>query len=509
MKRVILTTLFALIVTGSPAMAEDHFLTIGGGYSPSGNQVSLEKNVFFFRNVLRDIYGNEPAHQILFSDGKSPQRDLQFHDPEMALPRVNELLAEVLRQTKGLTYAYRDHHIKDVYGAANVENLNDWFDKIGNGLGPEDRLFVYVTAHGGKSSDKKQPTNTKLYLWNQQNIDVHDLARMLDKVDPQVPVVLVMVQCYSGGFADLVFEHGQRDQGATRANRCGFFATVHDRVAAGCTADIREEDYHEYSTYFWAAIAGKTRTGSPVERPDFDGDGRTSFAEAHAYALIHSTTIDISIKTSDAFLREFSKTSQRNGDSLLSEHSAIDDLLRVASPCDLAVIKELSAELELTGIDRATDAERLGHRLMNEKRELSREKKEASRDYSRQAASIKQGLLQNWPELSNPWNPAVQRFLTTDAKSIIDFIEQHPNYTQFSSLHQRMQELGQREMDRDRRWVKCQRLIRTLENVALAANLEQVADANAQARFHQLVEAEQQSLGPTTTNEVANRATPR
>ena len=60
------------------------------------------------------------------------------------------------------------------------------------------------------------------------------------------------------------------------ANRCGFFATVHDRKAAGCTADIDEANYQEYSTYFFAALRGKTRTGTPITPPDYDGDGRVS-----------------------------------------------------------------------------------------------------------------------------------------------------------------------------------------------------------------------------------------
>lgn len=507
MKLAPLSLLLFLVAMQSLAIGDDHFLTIGGGYSPTGNQVSLEKNVIYFRSVLRDLYGEEPAHQILFSDGKSPGRDLQFVDPNAPLPRVNELLAKIHRQTKNLTYAYRDHEINDVYGASSKENLNDWFEKVGASLGSGDRLFIYATAHGGKAGDKNDPTNTKLYLWNRQSIDMHDMARWLDKVDPQVSVVLVMVQCYSGGFADLVFDAGMRKQGAANANRCGFFATVHDRVAAGCTPDIREESYHEYSTYFWAALSGKTRTGSPVERPDYDGDGNTSLAEAHAYALIQSTTIDISIKTSDAFLRQFSRTEDDKNGDLLSRHTSIERLLEVAAPHDRAVIEQLSKELELASEDRAGEAERLAGRLKNEKQQHSRDQRGVSRDYGRRAESIKQGLLRRWPELSNPWNPAVQRLLTTDAEPIINYIEQHAEYERFTSLGNRAKELKNRQMDCDRRWVKCQRLIRTLENVALAENLKHVADPEVQQRFHQLVEAETQTIGSTTNQVIAEGST--
>ena len=50
-------------------------------------------------------------------------------------------------------------------------------------------------------------------------------------------------------------------------------------------------------------------------------------------------------------------------------------------------------------------------------------------------------------------------------------------------------------MNYDRRWVKCKRLIRTLENVALAANLEVVAEPEVIERYHALRDAENQTLG--------------
>src|SRR5687767_11199551 len=81
--------------TCANAHAADHFLTIGGGYSPSGNQVSLEKNVAFFRQTLADLYpaGDAfPRHDVLFSDGDSPGRDVQYADPGWDVPHARRLL---------------------------------------------------------------------------------------------------------------------------------------------------------------------------------------------------------------------------------------------------------------------------------------------------------------------------------------------------------------------------------------------------------------------------------
>ena len=100
-----------------------------------------------------------------------------------------------------------------------------------------------------------------------------------------------MVQCYSGGFANIIFNEGDADKGLTDHTRAGFCATLHTRLAAGCTPDINEANYREYSTYFWEALFGETRLGKKVKKPDYDGDGKTSYAEAHAYTILKSSTI--------------------------------------------------------------------------------------------------------------------------------------------------------------------------------------------------------------------------
>src|SRR6478672_7040107 len=74
--RLLAAITIALSTLTLPARAADHFLTIGGGYSPAGNQVSLERNVLFFRDVLGELYkpGPAPAHEVFFADGNDPGR---------------------------------------------------------------------------------------------------------------------------------------------------------------------------------------------------------------------------------------------------------------------------------------------------------------------------------------------------------------------------------------------------------------------------------------------------
>ena len=189
-------------------------------------------------------------------------------------------------------------------------------------------------------------SNTTLYLWNGEKISVTEFSKLLDKIPAPVDVMTVMVQCHCGGFADLIFNEADPTKGTSKASRCGFFATVYNRPAAGCTPDIIEEEYHEYCSYFWEAIRGVSRTGKPIGTCDYDQNGSISFAEAHAYAVLTSTTIDISVCTSDSFLRAYGKSKSNNGAataSLLTSDSPYATLLSRATPVQKAILNGLDS----------------------------------------------------------------------------------------------------------------------------------------------------------------------
>ncbi len=74
--------LLMMLVDFESALAKDDFLTVGGGYNPSGNQVSLEKNVVFMQKVLAEERPDYPQHDIYFADGNDDGRDVHFRDPD-------------------------------------------------------------------------------------------------------------------------------------------------------------------------------------------------------------------------------------------------------------------------------------------------------------------------------------------------------------------------------------------------------------------------------------------
>jgi hypothetical protein len=478
--------------------ASDQVLTIGGGYSPSGNQVSLEKNVLFFQRVLRNLGLGGVPHHILFSDGTHPGRDLQWSDPSQPVPKLNAILARLLGSTKGLNHFYRTHQIAEVNGTSSISQIDRWFNSSGVKLKKDDRLLLYFTGHGGKTI-KKNTQNTKMYLWNQSSMPVSELVKRLDKLPTQTPVVMVMVQCYSGGFANVIFKEGDPKKGLADHPRCGFFATVHNRLAAGCTPDINEANYQEYSSYFWAALNGRNRLGQVIQKPDYDRDGLISFAEAHAYALLSSKTIDISIKTSDAFLRHFSATKSKDPKKpvkgLLTADSSYRMLLTVARPCETAVLDGLSKQLKIRGDDRTKQVRKLSAKISADRKGISAKKKPIDQKYHAIRKELSGLIKRNWPELYNPWHPSVRKILADEGDQILEVLTKHKRFKELGQLVKQGSVLSKQSSELERKWVKCQRFIYTAENVALEANLPLLASPKIQDRYARLIAAEAETLG--------------
>lgn len=486
--RTLVFLLVAITAFAAPVVnAADHFLTIGGGSSASNNQVSLEKNVLFLQRFLSGRGMGDVPHEILFSDGTGGARDLQYV-PAAKPPRVNELLGEIFRQERGLDEQYRAHDIPHLWGASGRQSLNRWFDTIGASLHDDDRLFIYYTGHGSRG---KGGHNTGLAMWREPDMPVTEFVKLLDRLPPKVSVVLVMVQCFGGGFADVIFNDADPFKGLSSRSRCGFFATTPDRVAAGCTPDVDEDNYREYSTYFWAALYGRTRAGEAVPPPDYDGDGRVSLAEAHAYAMVTSDTIDLSMKTSDVFLRRFSKLRTVAGPAdLIDADAEFETLLDRAEPPERATLEGLAKRLGLDGVNRTQAARLIATGIAERRRALADEQRRLNQSHDRTCNALAAWVRTRWPELTNLLNPAAVKLLSEQGDALVRAIESAPAYPELRRQRDRLDAIDDQDTELERKWVKCQRFLRTADHVALAANLSRVASPEVCARYESLRTAE-------------------
>ena len=107
-----------------------------------------------------------------------------------------------------------------------------------------------------------------------------------------------MVQCYSGGFANVIFKEGNPKNEVSSHSRAGF--SPRPRLGSRQVArPTSAKKTIRNTALFWEALSGFSRMGKPIRKPDYNADGKISMTEAHSYVCIQSNTIDVPIKTSD------------------------------------------------------------------------------------------------------------------------------------------------------------------------------------------------------------------
>lgn len=252
-----------------------NFLVVAGGGSRASNEIALEKNVLYFQRTLKNLGHNPDSATLFFANGNNGQATIRYIDR-----RGQE--------------RFKPPEIPNLQGSATWENMKQWFEQQISDSSNRP-IFFYFTGHGLPNS---------LILWQDRTLSVDVLANQLDRLSEDTPVVMMMAQCYSGSFANFIYEGGDPSQPVALHTRCGFFATVETRPSVGCTPLVNEADYQDYSSSFFAGLSGITRIGESAPSADYNTDGRVSYAEAHAFAKVDEQTMDWPISTSEAWLQK-------------------------------------------------------------------------------------------------------------------------------------------------------------------------------------------------------------
>lgn len=452
-------SLSGVLGCGGQARAVDHVLVIGGGPMPESNQLSLERNVTF----LLDGLGDDVRTHVYFADGDDPGRDLRTFDAGLEVAPARELLAILFGESDGLRATYRDHRVPQVDGPATAAAVDEWFETFGPTLGEGDRLSVYVTGHGDAADDEETPRNTYMLLWEDGFWSVREFAERLDRLDPRVPVTVVSVDCYCGGFADLIYRGGDPENGLAEADRCGFFATTHDRPAAGCS-DEPDGPAAEYSLPFFSATFGRSPKGSTVTGSDLDGDGRVSTAEAHAFAVTHLETIDVPVRTSEEFALRQGEEIERSWSA--ADRDAADAVTRhaVTGLCTrLGLADDASLPAALT---RRLDE--IAGRIET----LEAELEDATVAVDDAMFDIEGSVLRRWPELAGIWHPAVPRLIDEEGDAVVAAIAGHPLWREVEDLDEKIATLDERLLTAEREEAALLRVGRLLDFAAAVGTLD-------------------------------------
>lgn len=299
-----------------------NFLVLGGGGAPSYNEIAIEKNVLYFQRTLKTLGFDPSQATILFANGNDGRETVRYLD-------------------ENRSEQFKAPNIPYLQAAATVDNLQQSLQQIASAASDRRPLFFYFTGHG--SHNRENEDNNTMLLWNEKKLTVREFATFLDRLPPTKPVVTVMVQCYAGAFANsIVYENGDPQDKIADRHRCGFFATTKHLPSVGCTPEVNEADYRDYSSSFFAGLSGTNRIGQRVASADYNQDGRVSYLEAHAFAKVDEQAADLPISTSESWLQ--SQLSEAATTILLDRHS-LSKFLATARPEQQFVVQSLSRQL--------------------------------------------------------------------------------------------------------------------------------------------------------------------
>jgi hypothetical protein len=307
------------------------FLIIGGGPEPEANEIGIEKNILYFQRTLR-VMGYNPAEvPIFFANGNNQQATVTYLD-------------------KNGRQLFKTPEIPNIKGASSMSNLRNAFQQLQSKK--PDSVFFYFTGHGIRNPENIN--NNLMLLWNDEPLTVQEFSSLLDQLPPKTSFVGMMSQCYAGSFANLIYEGGNPKRPVTQRPRCGFFATVKTRPSIGCSPEVNEADYEDYSSSFFAGLSGRSRTGKTVASADYNQDGRVSFVEAHAFAKIDQNNVDLPLSTSESWLQN--QANQKTQQTILRQ--PINATLVTARPEQKYVVNSIIKMFNLSPEKSFTENQR-------------------------------------------------------------------------------------------------------------------------------------------------------
>lgn len=463
------TLVLALGLAGAISVgAVDQVWLIGGGPDVFSSQAQIEANVLWARRVIAGLPGQRVVH-IWFGDGEDPAPDVTEWSAPEETRRSMQPLARVMDTHWSNGDSYRNHRIPKVEGSTEAEHLSADLVSAFQRLGEYDQGWLIFNGHGKQHKD----FNNSIELWNRTWLYADELEALVNLAPARTRLRFLFTQCYAGAFTRLAVQGSER---------CGFVAEAADRQAEGCSAAIDTASFQDYSTHYFAALAGKNRDGrSLANDPDRDGDGRVSPLEAHYYTLLTADSSDIPRATSEALLEQWRPWYLP---ILLPVFDAEQN--RYA-----ALAQEL---MQAVGIVPGGDVER-EIRLRRAQLETQRQSYEQSRGDLAQAIGdirpwMENEVLRRWPRAAYPYTLNFQRFLEEDLEKAQTFILRHPEYQNLKGLQDTYWAQDEQLLDNERALTRLEKIEHLLQLSRVLATLRAIGPTELEQRFEQLLGCE-------------------
>ncbi len=322
-------------------------LIISGGPNVEYNQYAIESNARY----LEKLTEKSSWRRVYFADGKPNSRTISTIVSTPATQTARALSVILGEDLPGDRVIAQPSALKRIDGSSTKPAVTNVLKAFAQPKANESGL-LYFTGHGSAGGSEHRPDyiNTTYALWDDNDISEREVASAINNWPATNPLFVVAVQCHSGGFANLIFQDGDPKKPLLNRDIAGFFSSTGQRVAAGCTSEVNERDYQDFTTHFFAALSGISRDGRAINGADYDHNGAVSGSEAFAYANINDLSIDVPVSTSDAYLRAL------YGQSEGWKSTSYSQILNGAQPWQKAMLNSLSGTLKLTGETRVKDA---------------------------------------------------------------------------------------------------------------------------------------------------------
>ncbi|MCK4743892.1 MAG: hypothetical protein KAT25_08740 [Sulfuriflexus sp.] len=479
--------LISSLCLSANAIADDFVWLVGGGSNLQNSQVQIEKNIIWAAQAIEKApleNGKQRYLNIFFTDGNAASKDVIVGHSIDEAQSPQQLLAIIYASGDAASFETRNHQIQGVRGSTVRTELEPILSKDFSDLKQGDRGLFVFNGHGGL--DKKDTANNTFRLWNNSSFKVNEFAGLLDKVDNSVPMRFVFTQCYSGGFERLVHPNAADSIDLVSAPRCGFFAEAADRKAEGCSSGVNTADYRDYSTYFFAALSGKTRQGEELPaNPDRNKDGEVSLYEAHLYTLAQAHSTDLPRSTSEVYLERWQPWYLRwffagEGRGNVYAKLANDFARELRVPTDQSVQRSVISKKR--------------RRLDRRSKKLGQERKNLQVAMTELRYNIRYELEQRWPKLAKKGSTKRQQLVNNEAAAIRKFIVGHEHWQRLLGGYKRVEKIINARLEIERDVTRFDKLRRLNKLARLRQQFDQHATSQQKAAYQQLLGCEKLPL---------------
>lgn len=430
-----------LLLLVSPMLqAGENLLIVGGGPMPKDSQVSIERNVIWI-----DALTNVPdfaSRQLLFTAGPEKVNDVVEEQHNNKEHQKYLPLARMFGSTKDALAVFRANRIKHVDGAATAAGVDRHFSEALKTMKHGDGLWFIFNGHGGMPSS--DPSENTLRLWNDSTLDVRRFSTIANARPAGTVLRSFMPQCFSGGFArSIARDPANPDAEHIDPLQCGFYSVPANLESEGCTISVDSGQYNDYSTYFFAALAGRDRHGNRVDIQTQHGK-RPTLLDAHTWAYINGNSTDILFSSSEYFLelwqpwyvrwQTVTSMAEDNPYFLTAKKIALKTGISTASIHKMAA-QTRSAISEMAKTINA----------MRSKQEHARNKEALLRQ------KLLQAFLPLFPEAAFPYSAGSANRLQKDASNMLQWIKSQPDYPALEKLQQDIATLDERLLETRRK----------------------------------------------------------